>query len=91
VEIDFDGDLHATGTPSFFAGFKLPGFDGFDGFFVEAQSQGTGDADIVRPAVGADGYGEPDFALVLGLAGFLGVFRLGRESGYGALTPPPTR
>jgi len=35
-------------------------------FFVEAQSQGTGDADIVRLPSGR-WLREPDFALVLGL------------------------
>ena len=79
MEANSDGRLHSDGLAVFHAGLEAPLADRFDGLFVQAEAELARDLDVLRYAFFVDYDGEPNFALVLGLARFFGIFRLGFE------------
>src|ERR1035438_2006593 len=77
-EVDFhvDHDRHRLAV---LAGrFELPLLDGFDGFFVQPHAERALNANLLGTSIGADHQPEHDSSLVLRLAGFFRVFRIGR-------------
>ena len=76
-EADFHVDLHCHRLSVFHGGLKLPGLDRFDGLLVQPQAQAAGHANVSRPAIRS--YHQPEHAgpLILRLAGFFRILRIG--------------
>ena len=53
AEAHLDVDLHGYRFAVFHGGFKLPLFDSFDCFFIEAKAEGSGNLDVARLAIWA--------------------------------------
>src|SRR5574341_1881661 len=82
-EVDFDVDLHGHGLAVLLGRLELPGAHRLDGFLIQSQAEGALHADVAGPAVGAHHHEQHHRPLILGLAGLLRVFRIGREDGAG--------
>src|SRR5580700_8439775 len=54
VEIDLHADLNRHWFSVFHGRLKLPGFHGFDGFFVQAQTQRAGHANVAGTSIRAN-------------------------------------
>src|SRR5258708_4129832 len=60
---------HGNRLAIFFAGFEQPGFDFFQGLFIEAHSQRSEHAQTVRASVGADDQPQDNGSFVAGAGG----------------------
>src|SRR5262249_43462115 len=75
-EADFDIHQHWDGVSVLHRGLEAPLADGFDGLFVQAQTERLNHAQPVRAALCVDDGGDGHSSLHSSLAGFIRVFRL---------------
>ena len=80
-----------TGLPSFLPGLKRHFFTASTAFSSRPKPEAALNPDVGGVAGRVHFDVEHHRALILGLAGFLGVFRLNLLKEVGADTPPPTR
>lgn len=84
-EIHFDSGLHSDGTTVFHARPELPLLNGFNGFLVETQAEGTHHFQVPGVAVFIDDHKKHYRALIFRFAGFFGIlgFYFMQQAGRG--------
>src|SRR5579883_566288 len=82
-EIDLDDRGHSDRFTVLFARREFPLFDGFDGLFVQSQSEAARDPNVGGAAAGIDFHVEQHRPLELGLARLLRIFRFDLEEQRG--------
>jgi hypothetical protein len=82
-ELYFDIDRNSYRFTIFEGRFKLPLIDGFDGLFVQPQTQGSGNVNVTRFSIRSHNQTEDTDTLVFRLPGFFGVFRIGLKDCFG--------
>src|SRR5271166_1119779 len=83
-EVHFDVDHHRNRLAVFARRIELPQLDRFDGFLVQAHAQRTLHANLLRTPIRIHYQPQYDGTLVLGLARFFRVLRIGRVQRLGS-------
>src|SRR3954470_14846679 len=84
MECDFDSCVRRDRFAIFRSRIELPGLHRLDGFFIQAEADTAGHFDVPRNAVSTNDQAKNHGALILGLAGFFRILRIGRVGSLGS-------